>query len=52
MNISVAIIAKIMSEMVPARLAEDWDNVGLQVGHNEKEVRIILCALDFSAEVL
>ena len=52
MNISVATIAKIMSEMVPARLAEDWDNVGLQVGHNDKEVKIILCALDFSAEVL
>ena len=52
MNISVAKIVKIMSEMAPARLAEDWDNVGLQVGHNEKEVKIILCALDFSAEVL
>ena len=52
MNISVATIAKIMSEMVPARLAEDWDNGGLQVGHNDKEVKIILCALDFSAEVL
>ena len=52
MNISVAKIARIMSEMVPARLAEDWDNVGLQVGHNDKEVKIILCALDFSAEVL
>lgn len=52
MNISVKDIVKIMSEMAPARLAEDWDNVGLQVGRNEKEVRVILCALDFSAEVL
>ena len=52
MNISVKDIAKILSEMAPARLAEDWDNVGLQVGRNEKEVRVILCALDFSAEVL
>lgn len=52
MNISVKDIAKIVSEMAPARLAEDWDNVGLQVGRNEKEVRVILCALDFSAEVL
>lgn len=52
MNISAKDIVKIMSEMAPARLAEDWDNVGLQVGRNEKEVRVILCALDFSAEVL
>lgn len=52
MNITVAKLAKIMSEMAPARLAEDWDNVGLQVGHSDKEVRIIVCALDFSAEVL
>ena len=52
MNIFVKDIVKIMSEMAPARLAEDWDNVGLQVGRNEKEVKVILCALDFSAEVL
>ena len=52
MNIFVKDIIKIMSEMAPARMAEDWDNVGLQVGRNEKEVKVILCALDFSAEVL
>ena len=52
MNISVKDIVKIMSEMAPARLAEEWDNVGLQVGRNDKEVKVILCALDFSAEVL
>ena len=52
MNITVAKIVKIMGEMAPVRLAEDWDNVGLQVGHNDKEVKNILCALDFSAEVL
>ena len=31
MFILVKDIVKIMSEMAPARLAEDWDNVGLQV---------------------
>ena len=51
MFILVKDIVKIMSEMAPVRLAEDWDNVGLQVGRYEKEVRVILCALDFSAEV-
>ena len=44
MFILVKDIVKIMSEMAPARLAEDWDNVGLQVGRYEKEVRVILCA--------
>ena len=29
MIISVKDIIKIMGEMAPARLAEDWDNVGL-----------------------
>jgi len=52
MNISVKDLVKILGEMAPARLAEDWDNVGLQLGRNEKEVRVILCALDFSTEVL
>ena len=52
MYISVKDFIKMMSEMLPVRLAEEWDNVGLQVGRNEKEVKVILCALDFSAEVL
>ena len=52
MYILVKDFVNIMSEMIPARLAEDWDNVGLQVGRNEKEVKVILCALDFSPEVL
>ena len=52
MLILVKDIVRIMSEMVPVRLAADWDNVGLQVGRNEKEVKVILCALDFTAEVL
>ena len=52
MFIAIKDIVRILNEMAPPRLAEDWDNVGLQVGHNDKEVKIILCALDFSAEVL
>ncbi len=52
MYISVRDIVKIMNEMAPVQLAEDWDNVGLQVGRSEKEVKVILCALDFSPEVM
>ena len=52
MYILIKDFVNLMGEMIPARLAEEWDNIGLQVGRNEKEVRVILCALDFSAEVL
>ena len=52
MFILVKDFVNMMSEMIPARLAEEWDNPGLQVGRNEKEVKVILCALDFSPEVL
>lgn len=52
MFVSVKDIVKIINEMVPVRIAEEWDNVGLQVGRSEKEVKVIICALDFSAEVL
>ena len=52
MSISVRGISLIIGEMAPPRLAEEWDNVGLLVGRTEKEIKVILCALDFSAEAL
>ena len=52
MHITVKDISRIFGEMAPTRLAEEWDNVGLLAGRSEKEVKVILCALDFSAEVL
>lgn len=52
MNPSVKYIEKILNEMAPLPLAEEWDNVGLLAGKTEKDVKVILCALDFSAEVL
>ena len=52
MRISVKDVSQLLDEMAPPRLAEEWDNVGLLVGRTEKEIKVILCALDFSAEVL
>ena len=52
MYILIKKFVNLMNEMIPSRLAEEWDNIGLQVGRGEKEVKVILCALDFSAEVL
>ncbi len=45
-------IGRILNEIAPVRLAEEWDNIGLLVGRTEKKVNVILCALDFSEEVL
>ena len=41
MYISVKNICRILEEFAPARLAEGWDNVGLLVGRQEKEVKVI-----------
>lgn len=38
--------------LAPPALAESWDNVGWQVGHDEIDVTHILLALDFDAGVL
>jgi dinuclear metal center YbgI/SA1388 family protein len=48
----VAEVVQLMGELAPARLAEDWDNVGLQVGDLSQEVENVLLALDFNQQVL
>ncbi|MCI6222089.1 MAG: Nif3-like dinuclear metal center hexameric protein [Selenomonadales bacterium] len=45
-------VIRILNEIAPPSLAEEWDNVGLMVGRTDEPVRVILCALDYSAEVL
>ncbi|MDI6687955.1 MAG: Nif3-like dinuclear metal center hexameric protein [Desulfobacterales bacterium] len=42
----IADIIKIMEDIAPSRLAEEWDNVGLQVGQKDWPVRTIRIALD------
>src|SRR3712207_4027278 len=42
----------IVEKKYPKYLAEDWDNVGLLVGDEEKEVDRILFALDVTEEVV
>ncbi|MDJ0721689.1 MAG: Nif3-like dinuclear metal center hexameric protein [Desulfobacterales bacterium] len=39
-------IIEVLEALAPARLAEDWDNVGLQVGHPAWPVNKVLVALD------
>ena len=50
--VETAEVLQLMGQIAPASLAEDWDNVGLQVGDTSQEVENILIALDFNQEVL
>jgi dinuclear metal center YbgI/SA1388 family protein len=44
--VSVRDVMEVMEEIAPASLAEDWDNIGLQVGHQGWQVDKIWVALD------
>ncbi|MBL7180474.1 MAG: Nif3-like dinuclear metal center hexameric protein [Pseudomonadota bacterium] len=46
MAATIADIIRVMEARVPLHLAEDWDNVGLQVGKMDWPVRSIWIALD------
>jgi dinuclear metal center YbgI/SA1388 family protein len=52
MDATVAQIIKIMDKLAPPWLAEEWDNVGLQIGDPRLPVRRIWVALDPSQEVV
>ena len=45
-------LVKLLEELMPSNLAEDWDNVGLMLGRKGKTVKKILLALDLSKEVV
>jgi putative NIF3 family GTP cyclohydrolase 1 type 2 len=52
MPASVADIIKVMGVIAPASLAEDWDNVGLQVGQMDWPVKTVWIALDPSPDIV
>jgi len=45
-------IAQAIETIVPLKLAQDWDNVGLLVGDAKQDVRNILLTIDVTARVL
>jgi len=49
---TVAEIIQVMDQLAPPLLAEDWDNVGLQIGDARQPVKRIWVALDPSPEVV
>ena len=52
MMATVADIINVMETVAPARLAEKWDNVGLQLGQEDWPVRNIWISLDPSFDVI
>jgi len=52
MTATVADIVKVMEHLAPTDLAEDWDNVGLQVGSFNWPVKKVWVALDPTPDVI
>ena len=52
MGATVAEIIEIMNQLAPPLLAEEWDNVGLQIGDAHYPVQRIWVALDPGPEVV
>jgi len=52
MPTTVADIIRLMEEIAPSQLAEGWDNPGLQVGDNARQVKKILVSLDPTPAVM
>jgi len=45
-------IAKKIDNIIPLKLAQDWDNVGLLIGNPHKDVKNILLTIDITKAVL
>jgi dinuclear metal center YbgI/SA1388 family protein len=52
MKTTIADIIEVMELYVPRRLAEEWDNVGLQIGDKNWPVQTIWIALDPTPDVI
>jgi putative NIF3 family GTP cyclohydrolase 1 type 2 len=50
--LTAAALAKVVARMFPPHLAEDWDNVGLQIGDPNARVQKILTCLEATAPTL
>lgn len=43
-------VVRLMEEIAPVNLAEEWDNVGLMLGRRDKTVKSIMVALDMTEQ--
>ena len=51
-NCFVADLVRAVEVLAPPRLAEEWDNVGLQVGHPAHRVRRVMTCLELTPPTL
>jgi len=52
MALTVANILQVLERIAPSELAEQWDNIGLQLGKRDRQVKTIWVALDPLPEVI
>lgn len=52
MSVKCREVIWIMEDLAPSRLAEEWDNPGLNVGNTDADINKILVALDASEAVI
>ena len=52
MSCEVGRVIELMERVAPPELAAEWDNVGLQFGSPDAEIRAVLVALEVTGEVL
>lgn len=52
MSVSCQTVVSIIEKLAPRRIAEDWDNIGLQIGSPAQKVNKIFVSLDINEEVL
>ena len=52
MTVTVLDIIRVMDQIAPSSLAEEWDNAGLQIGSYRWPVRVVGVALDPTAGVI
>jgi len=45
-------IAEAVEKIAPLKLAQDWDNVGLLIGDENRDVKNILLTIDITREVV
>jgi dinuclear metal center YbgI/SA1388 family protein len=52
LRVKISEIAKRIDDIIPLKLAQDWDNVGLLIGDAKRDVKNILLTIDVTKEVL
>ncbi|MBM7623199.1 Nif3-like dinuclear metal center hexameric protein [Sporohalobacter salinus] len=52
MSLSIQQVIQLMEEIAPKKLAQDWDNVGLQIGSYSQRVNKVLVTLDVNQKIM